>query len=48
MAKTLDSDADIGARDAYGWTPLHGAAQLSKTPEVVALLLDRGANIKAR
>ena len=43
----LKSGADIHAKDYYGLTPLHWAAELGYT-EVVALLLKHGANINAR
>ena len=36
------------ARDKDGWTPLHYAARFSSTPAAVSLLLDRGADPKAR
>ena len=46
----LDRGADINERFSYGalhWTPLHMAARLNKEPSVIALLLDRGADINA-
>ena len=39
--------ADLEARDANGWTPLHLAASSGRA-KVVNLLLDRGADIDAR
>ena len=44
----IASGADIHARTEEGETPLHVAARYSKTPAVVALLLDRGAYIHER
>ncbi|WP_433521670.1 ankyrin repeat domain-containing protein [Nocardia pseudovaccinii] len=37
---------DVNARDNHDWTPLHFAAQAG-APELVALLLDAGADIAA-
>jgi hypothetical protein len=38
---------DVHARDSLDWTKLHSAASLGKT-ELIALLLDKGADINAR
>ncbi len=38
---------DVHARDSLDWTKLHSAASLGKT-ELIALLLDQGADINAR
>ena len=46
VVKILDVGADVEARDGHGWTPLHAAAENSKTTEAVELLLNRGANAK--
>ncbi|MCY3538132.1 MAG: ankyrin repeat domain-containing protein [Cyanobacteria bacterium MAG IRC4_bin_6] len=44
----LDSRANLKVRDKKGLTPLHWAAALSKTPEVVKALVDAGADSNAR
>jgi len=44
----LDAGADPKARDKDGWTPLHFAAQFSKSPEVVQALLDAGSDPSAK
>lgn len=44
----LDRGVDIEARDDSGATPLHLAAALNTDPAVIALLLDRCADIMAR
>jgi ankyrin repeat protein len=36
--------ADVNARDVYGWTPLMIAARDTVNPEIIALLLDAGAD----
>lgn len=38
---------DVHARDSLDWTKLHSAASLGK-PELITLLLDKGADINAR
>ena len=47
MGTLLASGADVGAREKFGWTPLHSAA-LSGSAEIVGTLLGAGANAKAR
>ena len=47
VAKSISSIADINARDIKGNTLLHWATTYSKTPEVIVLLLNREADIKA-
>ena len=44
----LDQGADIESRDDVGATPLHLAAALNTDPAIIALLLDRCADIMAR
>ena len=45
----VKAGADPNARDKRGgWTPLHMAAQTSKTPEVVTALIKAGADLTAR
>ena len=43
----LERGADINARDATGWTPLHQASY-SGAVEVVRLLLENGADVEAK
>ena len=45
--RCLKGGADINARTKYG-SPLHDAAAWSKTPTVVQVLLDAGADPNAR
>jgi ankyrin repeat protein len=43
----LKVGAEAGARDTWGWTPLHLASYAGHEP-VVRLLLDKGADVNAR
>ncbi len=43
----LDKDADLNAADAFGWTPLHYAAELG-LPDIAEELLLRGVAVNAR
>ena len=47
MASLLDYGADVNARNRDGGTPLHNAVT-GRYPEIVALLLERGARTNAR
>jgi ankyrin repeat protein len=47
MAVLLAQGAEVNARNAYGWTPLHVAA-VGGDPAVVALLLRHGADVHAQ
>ena len=47
METLLAQGAEVNARNAYGWTPLHIAAA-GGDPTVVALLLRHGADIHAQ
>jgi ankyrin repeat protein len=47
MAALLTRGAEVNARNAYGWTPLHVAAA-GGDPAVVALLLQHGADVHAQ
>jgi ankyrin repeat protein len=47
MAALLTQGAEVNARNAYGWTPLHVAAA-GGDPAVVALLLQHGADVHTR
>lgn len=47
MQALLAQDADVNARNAQGWTPLHIAAA-GGDQEVVALLLQHGAAVNAQ
>jgi ankyrin repeat protein len=42
----VESGADLHARDARGWTPLHAAAERGRR-EAVEFLLDKGVDLKA-
>ena len=44
----LGTGADPNARDVFGLTPLHRAAEISKTPETVTALINAGADLNAR
>ncbi|RIS72923.1 ankyrin repeat domain-containing protein [Mycobacteroides abscessus] len=44
--RLIANGADVNAREAENWTPLHFAAR-TDSPEVVRLLLDSGADINA-
>ena len=48
VARCVASGADPRAPDQDGMTPLHAAAEKSKTPGVVVTLLNAGANLEAR
>ena len=45
---SIDSGADISARNLYDLTPLMQAVRYNADPQVAALLLERGADIHAR
>ena len=47
MAALLTQGAEVNARNAYGWTPLHIAA-VGGDPAVVVLLLQHGADVHAQ
>ncbi|MCX6774388.1 MAG: ankyrin repeat domain-containing protein [Candidatus Micrarchaeota archaeon] len=47
LQQSLDSGADVNARDKDGQTPLHYAARHG-TPEVCAILLGNGADVDAK
>ena len=44
----LQAGANLEARDEYRGTPLHRAAELSKNPAVIKVMLDAGADTAAR
>ena len=44
----LQAGADPNARDKHGNTPLYQAARFNQHPAVITLLLDAGADLKAR
>jgi len=47
VRQRLKAGADLKARTKSGLTPLHWAAESSKSPEVVKALLDAGADLEA-
>ena len=47
MQALLAKGAEVNARNAYGWTPLHVAAA-GGDPAVIALLLQHGADVHAQ
>ena len=47
MAALLAKGAEVNARNAHGWTPLHVAAA-GGDPAVIALLLQYGADVHAQ
>ena len=47
MQALLAKGAEVNARNAHGWTPLHVSAA-GGDPVVVALLLKHGADVHAR
>jgi ankyrin repeat protein len=47
VKKFLDEGTDVHLKDPYGQTPLHVAAREHRR-DVLRLLLDRGANVRAR
>ena len=47
MEVLLDQGAQVNARNAHGWTPLHVAAA-GGDPAVIALLLQHGADVHAQ
>ncbi len=44
----IDTGADPNARDVGGRTPLHRAAAISQTPEIITALVNAGADLNAR
>ncbi|MEG9862102.1 MAG: ankyrin repeat domain-containing protein [Parvularculales bacterium] len=48
VESALGRGADVNGSNKRGLTPLHGAVAASRTPAVVELLLDRGADTEAR
>ena len=48
MTALLQAGANLEARDEYSGTPLHRAAELSKNPAVIKVMLDAGADTAAR
>ena len=44
----LGAGADPNARDVFGLTPLHRAAEISQTPEIITALVNAGADPNAR
>lgn len=43
----LEAEADVNARDPFGYTPLHDSV-LGNNPEIIQLLLDAGADPATR
>ena len=46
-ADLIAGGADVNAKALRGWTPLHIAAALSVSPDIVKLLIDNGADVNA-
>jgi ankyrin repeat protein len=43
----IEAGADVNAKDAHGFTPLHFAAQ-EYMPEIARILVGKGADVNAR
>ncbi len=48
VKQLIDNKAEIEARNNNSWTPLMFAAGFSSTPEIVQMLIDKGANALAK
>ena len=49
VRRELDSGASATDKDVFdGWTPVHYAAQYNTDPEIIALLLELGADVNSK
>ncbi len=48
IKRLLDSNVNVNVRNQYKWTPLHRAIYIGSDPLIIDLLLQYGADIKAK
>jgi ankyrin repeat protein len=46
MKRAIENEADVNAKDEYGWTPLHWACYNGKVA-IISFLLDKKADVNA-
>lgn len=47
VSELIKNGADVNAKDAAGWTPLHDVAGFSGNIDIVRLLIENGADVNA-